>query len=277
MSDAKSGCLSPQEATNETCQVGTEHLHESLLLTLLKSFYGGLLLSAGGLLSLTVSAGSPDTAPGVQRLLQGLTFPIGLVIIYFVGAELYTGYPMWFAITSLERKGSLWLHISRSMTSWFGNLGGSVFFAYFFTYLTKSLSEEPFKSGVVEQVNSDIVEPAWLVVFLKAITCGFLVTVAMFMGSQNRDGISKALGLHLPFFLSVTASFPHTVEYMYMSAIGIMLGAPLSWGGYFWKCLLPITLGNTIGGALLTGAYSWFVFIESERRAKGEGMGGLTL
>lgn len=266
MSDVASGALSPPYATLETYQTGLHHLHENLLITFTKSFYGGLLLSAGGLLSLTVAGGSSGMSPGIERLLQGLTFPIGLVIIYFVGAELYTGYPMWFAVTALERKGTIWLYASRLVASWAGDLLGALMFAYFFTYLTQSLSEEPFRSGVVDTVTADIVSASWQLVFLKAIPCGFLVTMAMFLGSQNKDGISKAMGLHLPFFLSVAARYPHLVEYMYLSAVGILLGAPLTWGAYFWKCLLPITLGNTVGGALLTGAYQWFVFIECQKR-----------
>lgn len=265
MSDAKSGSLSPPDATKETYKVGLSHLHEALLLVFIKSFYGGLLLSAGGLLSLTIAGGAPDIAPGLERLLQGLTFPIGLVIIYFVGAELYTGYPMWFAITALERQGTVWLYISRLAASWIGDLAGALVFAYFFTYLTQSLAEEPFRSGVIDLVTTDIVEPRWEVIFLKAVPCGFLVTMAMFLGTQNHDGISKALGLHLPFFLSVSARYPHTVEYMYLTAVGILLGAPLGWRDYFAKALAPITLGNSLGGALFTGAYSWFVFIECER------------
>lgn len=86
----------------------------------------------------------------------------------------------------------------------------------------------------------------------------------MFFGTQNRDGISKALGLFLPFFIATTAKFPHTVEYMYLGMTGMMLGAPLSVGGFLYKCMLPITLGNTIGGALLTGLYSWWVLLRCE-------------
>ena len=213
-----------------------------------------------------MKGGATDMSPGIERLLQGITFPVGLVIIYFVGAELYTGYPMWFAITALERKGTPWLYASRGAASWLGGLAGALSFAYFFTYLTRSLSEDPFRSGPVEMVTTDIVDAPWHVIFLKAIPCGFLVTMAMFLGSQNKDGISKAMGLHLPFFLSVTARYPHIDEYMYVCAVGILLDAPLGWGAYFWKCLLPITLGNTIGGAGFTGVYQWFVFMECEKR-----------
>ena len=86
----------------------------------------------------------------------------------------------------------------------------------------------------------------------------------MFFGTQNNDRISKALGLHLPFFISTTARYPHTVEYMYLASIGMMLGAPLSVGAFLWKCMLPITLGNTIGGAVFVGAYSWWVYLYCE-------------
>lgn len=277
MSEGKSGSLSPKEATEESRDVGLKHLNESFFLTFIKSIYGGMLLSAGGILSLTIAGGAPELSPGIQRLLQGMTFPVGLVIIYFVGAELYTGYPMWFTLTALERKGKPFMYVSTAFASWVGDLVGALTFAYFFTYQTKSLSEDPFKSGIIDLIKTDIVDEEWHVIFLKAIPCGFLVTLAMFMGSQNHDGISKALGLYLPFSLSVAARFPHTVEYMYLSAVGILLGAPLSWGAYFWKCLLPITLGNTIGGALLTGAYSWFVFLEYDRQKPAEIRGELSL
>jgi len=266
MSNAKSGALSPSEATRETYETGLHHLREALFLTFFKSLYGGLLLSAGGILSLRIAGGSPDLSPGMGHLLQGITFPIGLVIIYFVGAELYTGYPMWFAITALERRGSLWLYVSRIAASWIGNLCGALIFAYFFTFITQTVAEEPYKSAVIEMVTEDIVDSDWHIIFLKAIPCGFLVTTAMFLGTQNADGISKALGLHLPFFLSVAARYPHTVEYMYLSAVGILHGAPLGWGAYFGKCLAPISLGNAVGGACFTGAYQWFVYVECEKR-----------
>ena len=86
----------------------------------------------------------------------------------------------------------------------------------------------------------------------------------MFFGTQNYDGISKALGLHLPFFISTNVQFPHTVEYMYLTSIGMMLGAPVSVAAFLWKCMLPITLGNTVGGAVFVGAYNWWVYVYCE-------------
>jgi formate/nitrite transporter FocA (FNT family) len=93
-----SGALSPQEAAEKTLETGHHHLTEALQLTFLKNIYGGMLLGAAGILSLTLTTGSPgltDANPGLHRVLQACTFPIGLVLVYFIGAELFTGYPMW--------------------------------------------------------------------------------------------------------------------------------------------------------------------------------------
>jgi len=95
---ASSGALPPPKAAADVLETGKHHLAESLQLTFLKNVYGGLLLSAGGLLSLTLATGTPsatESNPGIARLLQGAAFPIGLILVYLVGAELCTGYPMY--------------------------------------------------------------------------------------------------------------------------------------------------------------------------------------
>ena len=74
------------------------------------------------------------------------------------------------------------------------------------------------------------------------------VTLAMFGSNQNHDGICKALGLHLPFFMSTTARF------------GMMLGAPVWIAGFLWKCMLAIIRGNPIRGAVLVRGYNWWFY-----------------
>lgn len=261
---SSSGALPPQKAAEDTLETGKHHLSEATQLTFLKNIYGGLLLSAGGLLSLTLETGTPSLAgsmPGISRLLQGITFPIGLVLVYFAGGELFTGFPMWFTMTGLARVGHPGQYIRGIIVSWIGNLIGAVFFAAFFTYFTGSLSEEPFKSGVLSLVEKEIIEQEWHVIFVRSIFCGFMVTLSMLLGTQNHDGISKALALHWPFFIATTAKSPHTVEQMYVGAVGMMLGSPMSVDTYLGKCLAPTTLGNAVGGALFSGLYLWWVYI----------------
>ncbi|KAI6858342.1 Formate/nitrite transporter [Hortaea werneckii] len=257
-----SGGLTPEDAAIETLHIGLHHLCETVELAFLKNVYGGLLLSAGGLLALVLATGFPDfdSSPGLSRLLQGTAFPVGLIVVYFLGAELFTGYPMWLAMTALDRKGFAFEYFRSTLAALAGNFVGAVWWAGLQSYFTETLTEEPWRSRIIEQVDSDITDNKWHVIFLRALGCGFLVTIAMLLGTQNRDGISKALGLHLPFVISTVAKFPHTVEYMYLGTTGMMLGARLTMGQFFWKCMLPIILGNSMGGAF-TGAYNYWVFI----------------
>ena len=83
----------------------------------------------------------------------------------------------------------------------------------------------------------------------------------MFLGTQNNDGISKALALHLPFFISVAVCFPHMVEYIHLTSLGMMLRAKLSAVGFLWRAMLPISLANTVGGAVFMGLCEWWVFL----------------
>ena len=180
---------------------------------------------------------------------------------------------MWLAMTALNRQGSAKQYLRAIVGSLTGNFLGALFWAAVQSYFTQTLTEEPWRSRIIEQVDEDITNQQWHVIFLRAIGCGYLVTVAMILGTQNRDGISKALGLHLPFFISVAAKFPHIVEYMYLGCTGMLLGARMSVWMFVWKCLLPIMLGNTVGGAF-TGVCHWWIFIKRVDDKNGRGNRG---
>lgn len=282
---ASTGALSPADAAVDVFKDAVHHLSEPLTITFLNSIQGGLLLSAGGVLSSILSTGVNGIGkdnPAIPQLLEGLTFPIGLVLIYLVGAELFTGYPMWLAITGLGKRGKLVQYIRGPGVSWVGNFIGSLIVAGLFSVVSGTLTQEPHRTGMLMQIQEQIVDEHWTMIFLKAIACGWLVTVAMYLGTQQKDGISKALALHLPFFIASAAQFPHTVKFQYLGLLGLFLkdvggtasmaetspAATFDFGMYVAKCLLPITLGNTIGGALFTGAYIWFVHLKSRDLSK---------
>lgn len=292
------GALSPAKAALEVREDATSHLSEPLHITFTNGVYGGMLLAIGGVLSDIASTGSSglgESNPALPRLLSGVTFPLGLVIIYFGGAELYTGYPMWYTITWLSKRGKIGQYIRGPSVCWLGNLLGTLLVAGLFSVAAGTLTEEPYRSGILSGVKDKFVEPSWLIVFLRAAACGWLVTFAMYLGTQHGDGVSKALALHIPFFISCTAHFPHTVESMYSGLMGLLLqrvggddqvGAATAvvdmhfdFGTFIGKCLLPVTLGNTLGGAVGTGAYIWWVHIrehdiQQKNQQEADGAGG---
>lgn len=87
----------------------------------------------------------------------------------------FTGYPMWFTMTALQRKGHPLMYARGLVVSWIGNLIGALFVSGVLSYATGIFAEEPFRSGIVEELTKEIVDAAWHVIFLKAVGCGFLV------------------------------------------------------------------------------------------------------
>lgn len=279
--------LTPASAARTTLTTGLHHLSEPLSQALVKNLMGSLLLSAGSLLAQILSHGFPTATasnPGLQRLLSGAAFPVGLIIVYALGAELFTGYPMWYFLTicvdyshNLNRgtggKRAKKLHRTmqylRSVLGvWLANLAGALMFAGVFCVSAASVTEQPWRDGILALAKEDLVDLAWGRIFLRSVACGWLVTVAMVLGERNQDGVGQALGLWLPFAVSTSARFMHTVEYMFVGGLACMLGSELGWIGYCWRCLLPVTLGNIVGGGLITGGYLWVVYLKGPEAEK---------
>ena len=88
-----------------------------------------------------------------------------------------TAYPMWLVMTGCERKGKPMQYVRAIIVPWAGNFLGALFSAFVFSYSTGVLTEEPYRSGIVAQITVNIVQQQWLIIFVRAIGCGFLVRV----------------------------------------------------------------------------------------------------
>ncbi|CAF5011145.1 unnamed protein product, partial [Rotaria sp. Silwood1] len=121
---------------------------------IIKTLLAGVFLSFGGLLLLTVGAGSTpivqNLGSSIHKMIQGSVFPIGFVLIVITGADLFTGNTMVLMISTLHRK-TTWLDLLISwIVSFFGNLAGCLFFQYIFVYYAGLLSNDPFRSFTVQ-------------------------------------------------------------------------------------------------------------------------------
>lgn len=140
------------------------------------------------------------------------------------------------------------------LLTFFGNLAGSLFvvaiiFGYGHTFAT-----DPFKSAVISFATKKQVVPDFGMIFLRGIGCNWLVCLACFFGIQGRDLTSKIVGIWWPIFAFVSLGFDHVVANMTFIPMAIWLGAPdISVGLYIWKGVVPVFLGNVIGGAVFCG------------------------
>ena len=96
--------------------------------------------------------------------------------------------------------------------------------------------------------------------FMKGIACNLLVNLAILLGLASKNMIGKFFGIWFPIMAFVASGFEHSVANMYFIPAGIMLGAKVTWGQFIYWNLIPVTIGNIIGGFIFIGAVYFISF-----------------
>jgi len=231
---------------------------------IIKSFLAGVLLSFGGLFLLTVGGGSTTLAqnfgPSIHKMIQAAVFPIGLVLVIITGADLFTGNTMILVVSTLHRK-TTWINLVISWSvSFFGNLVGCLFFQYILVYYAGLLSNDPYRSFTIglAEMKGNI---EWHQIFLRGIGGNWLVCLAFWLGTSARDLNSKIIGIYLPIWLFVAVGYEHSIANMFTVQMGMILGANLSVAKYILCVLIPVVLGNILGGGLFVGCTHWYLYL----------------
>lgn len=258
----------------------------------------GAFIGLGAIFATTVSAGSfaiKDAAGaaafgtvlpyGVIRLLSGLSFTLGLILVVIAGAELFTGNNL-IIMAFIEGKVSLGLLLRNWGIVYLGNLVGSIVTALIM-FVSKQYT---FGAGAIGLNVLNIGEAKTGLGFLQAIAlgimCNALVCLAVWMCYSARTVTDKILAIIPPIAGFVAAGFEHSVANMYFIPIALFVkswGDPkffetigktaenfphLTWGNFFIANLLPVTIGNIIGGAVMVGVVYWAVYLRGKKSAK---------
>lgn len=219
------------------------------------SVLAGAYISLGALLSVIVGYGFPEATagnPALQKILSGLVFPIGLTLIVVLGAELFTGnnallMPGLMAgkIRPLEVVGN-WTVV------WLGNFAGALLFLFLLVTYPGLTASDPWHSAVVNMAVAKTSMP-WMVVFAKAIGANWCVCLAVWLALSGKTLVDKVIGCWIPVFAFVALGYEHCIANMFFIPCGMLEGAPVGMADLFLKNLVPATLGNIVGGALLVG------------------------
>ena len=237
---------------------------------LILAFLAGAYISMGGLFSIVIGYGFPSMAPapGLQRLLSGLVFPLGLMLVVFAGAELFTGNNAVLIPGALGRRYGWRKVLLNWMLVYAGNFVGSLFFACFLVKLPGMLSAEAWRSAAVGIAEAKVSMP-WLTVFLRGVGANWLVCLAVWLGLSANDVAGRLLGLFFPIMCFVAIGYEHSIANMFFIPLGILTGtdpryialveagkaAALKADFYSFAVgnLIPVTIGNIIGGSVLVG------------------------
>lgn len=212
----------------------------------------------------------PETA-GLGKLLSGLIFPAGLMMVVLAGAELFTGNNLMIAAV-LDKRITIGGLLRNWAVVYLGNLAGAVFVAWLMAQSGLFSTGD----GLLGQVTADIAASKasldFTSAFIRGILCNFLVCIAVWMASGASSSGGKAVCLFFPIWLFVTAGFEHSIANMYFIPAGIFAegtSQALNWGG-FWGNLLPVTLGNLVGGCLFVGCSYYFALRERSEKTEEE-------
>ena len=262
--------LTPSETIQAVIAAGHRVLHKSFGRTFVLSLLAGFYISFGAQLSTVVSQDTAHFAgSGVSRLLAGSVFSIGLMLVVICGAELFTGNSL-LAAAALHGEIS-WAKLAENWgVVLVGNFLGSLFFAWLM--FESRLWEQ---GGIAEQAVNIAIAKCRLsfgVAFIRAILCNWLVCLAVFMATAARDVPGKLLACYIPIMTFVTSGFEHSIANMYFIPTGLMISREtgridpaLTWNAFLLDNLLPVTLGNIVGGVVFVAGAYWYVHSSAVR------------
>ncbi|MBS3969149.1 MAG: formate/nitrite transporter family protein [Clostridia bacterium] len=225
-----------------------------------------------------------DTAPflgaGVARLLAGAIFSVGLMLVVICGAELFTGNNL-LILGVMEKKITTYQMFKNWTYVFAGNFLGAILVVILMFYSglweANGLLHGTFAAKIaVDKMNLTFTEA-----FVRGILCNWLVCLAVWMAYASKDYTGKIIGIFFVITTFVASGFEHSIANMYFVPAGIMaLNVPgvlqsggfsaealsaMSMQGFLIKNLLPVTLGNVVGGAVFVGMAYWMAFLREEK------------
>ena len=250
-------------STYET--TGTAKTKMSFRKTFLLGIMAGAFIALGGLGSQIASVCAPDSSTG--RLISSVVFPIGLFMVLVGGAELFTGNCL-IMIPVLSKKATVKGMLRNWGIVYLGNLAGGIIIAL----LANFSHTYAFADGALAQavVNTAVAKSniSFADGLLKGILCNILVCMAVWCSFAADELAGKVLALWLPVMLFIIGGFEHCVANMYFIPAGMIatsvygIAADISLFGFLVTNLIPVTIGNIIGGGICVGAMYYMIYLK---------------
>ncbi len=271
--------LLPAEMAVKAEQIGVKKATMNFGALLVLSVLAGAFIAFGAAFSTTVTAGASGSMPfGLIRLIAGLVFSLGLILVVVGGAELFTGNNL-IVMAWANRKVSLTQLLRNWAIVYLGNFLG----AFATAGLIYFSAQHTLGGGVVGAAALATAEAksglSFSQAFVRGILCNVLVCLAVWLSYSGRTTADKMLAVIPPITAFVACSFEHSIANMYFIPVGLFIKSwasdsfwnqigkaasdypALSWGHFWTANLVPVTLGNIIGGAVLVGIVYWFVYL----------------
>lgn len=266
--------FSPAEIAKNYVAIGKAKVNTPIPKMLLLAVMAGAFIALGGVGATTAAVSIP--AASVGKLVGACIFPGGLTMVLLAGSELFTGNCL-LSIPLLEKE----IKVSGMLKNWvvvyLGNMIGGmlvaagVVFSHQFSLFGNGMAVSAMSTAAAKCTMS------FGDAFIKGIFCNFLVCLAVWIAFAAKDVAGKIIGLFFPIMIFVVCGFEHSVANMYYIGAGLFAkGVPeyaaaaaeagidmsvVNWGNFLGTNLVPVTLGNIVGGSICVGCVYWFLYL----------------
>jgi len=244
----------------------------------------GAYIGFGGMLATTATFdAAAKVGVGLSKVLGGAVFSVGLMLVVIAGAELFTGNNLMVSSVMLGE-----ITFSTMLRRWgivfIANFIGSIIVALLFFYSGLWKTGDGALGAAAIKIAYNKVNLTFVEALIRAIGCNWLVCLAVWMALASRQTIGKIFAIFFPIMAFVALGFEHSVANMYFIPTGMLLAhgtavsglagvdvSQLNWANFLFRNLLPVTIGNIIGGAVFVGMSYWGAYLRPLKAAKPEG------
>jgi formate transporter len=272
--------LKPTEITDFTIDAAQARAASSFQKLLVLGILAGAFIAfaAEGSNMAAFNLFAEPTTYGLGKALAGVIFGTGLMLVVLAGGELFTGNTLMLAAV-MDRK----ITINKMLRNWIivyiGNFIGSLLIAYMMSNSGLFASGGGMLGAVTLKIAVYKVNLSFIQAFYLGIMCNWLVCLAVWISSGAETMAGKIFSIFFPIWLFITSGFEHSVANMYYIPAGIMVKAnadyvqlaqmigmsqdalySLTWGGFVINNLIPVTLGNIVGGGIFVAMAYWYAY-----------------
>jgi formate transporter len=248
----------PREIAARVNEVGVTKARLPLPTLALLGMLAGAFIGLGAMV-FTLVASDATLAPSVARLLGGLTFSLGLILVVVAGAELFTGNNLLAMAWASGRISSFEL-----LRNWIvvcaANFVGAAGLATLVWLSGHGALDQGAVGRTVVRIATAKAQLPWAEAFFRGVLCNVLVCMAVWMALGGRSVTDKVLVIVFPVTAFVAAGFEHSIANMYFFPLAMLLGAPLG-AAEVLNNLVPVIAGNIAGGSVLVALVYWLIYL----------------
>lgn len=234
----------------------------------------GAYIGFGGLLSTSITFDMVSKAGiGFTKFMSGAAFSLGLMLVVIAGAELFTGNNLMIS-SVLTREITIGNMLKRWGVVYLANFIGSLIIALLFYFSGLWKTDNGSLGAAAINIALKKIQLGFFEALFRGIGCNWLVCLAVWMALAARQTVGKIFAIFFPIMGFVAIGFEHCIANMYfvptgiflktwtdIAAIGDMSVNSLTWINFLWKNLLPVTIGNVIGGGVFVGMSYWGAYL----------------